>query len=118
MQIQRVHCEYDKGFFIIKGTKRLKDIGIYESVLVYTSTIIDSIGTYSISSYDIDKSTGQLNDFMTGEKYETQSLNSGELKITKLDRENFIISGTFWFTAVNDQGDTIRVTDGRFDVRE
>jgi hypothetical protein len=27
-----------------------------------------------------------------------------------------IASGTFWFTAVNDKGDTVKVTNGRFDV--
>lgn len=40
----------------------------------------------------------------------------GILTVKKLDTINQIISGTFWFTAVNSNGDTVKITDGRFDV--
>ena len=49
--------------------------------------------------------------------YATGLDSSGELFITKLDSINQIVSGTFWFQAVNDRGDTVKVTDGRFDMR-
>ncbi|MEJ7676398.1 MAG: hypothetical protein WKG06_00655 [Segetibacter sp.] len=32
----------------------------------------------------------------------------GELKITKLDETNRIVSGTFWFDAVNKNGEKFR----------
>ena len=41
----------------------------------------------------------------------------GELKITKLDQINAIISGTFWFDAVNSAGVKIEVREGRFDMQ-
>jgi len=42
---------------------------------------------------------------------------TGQLTITKLDLQNRIISGTFYFDAVNPAGDKVSVTDGRFDVK-
>ncbi len=41
----------------------------------------------------------------------------GILTITKFDKKNQIISGKFWFTAKSDAGETIYITDGRFDVK-
>jgi hypothetical protein len=49
--------------------------------------------------------------------FHTNELVVGQLELKKFDEINQIASGTFWFNAVNDQGDTIKVTDGRFDVR-
>jgi len=42
---------------------------------------------------------------------------TGQLTITKFDQQNRIISGTFYFDAVNSTGDKVSVTDGRFDVK-
>ena len=42
---------------------------------------------------------------------------SRNLVITKLDKVNGIISGTFEFTAYNECGDTLKFTKGRFDTR-
>jgi hypothetical protein len=42
----------------------------------------------------------------------------GELKITKFDQVNRILSGTFFFTGTNiSTGEKVNVTEGRFDVR-
>ncbi len=47
----------------------------------------------------------------------TDSQYTGELKITKLDYTNFIVSGTFWFDIKHPStGATIKVRDGRFDL--
>jgi hypothetical protein len=44
---------------------------------------------------------------------------TGKLTITHLDKFQRIISGTFWFNAVNDQNpyDTVKITQGRFDMK-
>ena len=47
----------------------------------------------------------------------TNTINTGELKITKLDQTNAIISGTFWFDAVNSAGVKVEVREGRFDMQ-
>ena len=49
--------------------------------------------------------------------YVTNDIYKGELKITKLDQVNNIISGTFWFDAVNSNGVKIEIREGRFDMQ-
>ena len=115
---QRIHCEYDKEYFVLVGSRIIDNDSVFETVKVALKKDITSTGIFPIASYDIDKTYAQVLYYYSNNEFETKSVHSGELTITKLDRENFIISGTFWFTAVNDQGDTLRVTDGRFDVRE
>ena len=48
--------------------------------------------------------------------YNTNTQNTGELTITHLDEQNRILSGTFWFDAVNEDGEVVEVREGRFDV--
>jgi hypothetical protein len=41
---------------------------------------------------------------------------TGQLTITHFDKQKQIVSGTFYFDAVETtKGDTVNVTDGRFD---
>jgi hypothetical protein len=40
----------------------------------------------------------------------------GKLMITHLDSINHIVSGTFYFSAVRANGDTVKIMDGRFDM--
>ncbi len=49
--------------------------------------------------------------------YRVDTLSPHVMTITKLDTINFTASGTFYFTAINDDcKDTIRVAEGRFDA--
>jgi len=42
---------------------------------------------------------------------------TGELTITKLDFENQIVSGTFWFNLINPHtGELVEIREGRFDA--
>ncbi|MGG7035640.1 MAG: hypothetical protein ACI7YS_10680 [Flavobacterium sp.] len=41
---------------------------------------------------------------------------TGKLTITKLDRVNGIVSGTFWFDVEDQEGVVHRIRDGRFDM--
>lgn len=50
------------------------------------------------------------------DNYKTNTL-TGKLTITKLDQTKQIISGTFYYNAVSSKGDTVHVTDGRFDMQ-
>lgn len=50
--------------------------------------------------------------------YQTDSVNTGELIITRCDNANGIYSGRFSFTCKDpNTGKIVRVTDGRFDIR-
>ena len=51
------------------------------------------------------------------ENYSTSIANTGELVITKLDEVKQIVSGTFWFNVVKKNGDTVHITQGRFDMK-
>jgi hypothetical protein len=48
--------------------------------------------------------------------YEPENITSGSLTFSNIDRTNHIVSGTFEFETVTQDCDTIRVTDGRFDL--
>ncbi len=48
--------------------------------------------------------------------YSTNATVTGELTITNHDATNAILSGTFWFDAINSEGDIIEVREGRFDM--
>ena len=45
----------------------------------------------------------------------TNLIKTGELKITRIDLQNSIISGTFWFDAINEAGEIVEIREGRFD---
>ncbi len=49
--------------------------------------------------------------------YSTTSTVNGELKITHHDYNNVILSGTFWFDAVNSDGTKVEIREGRFDMK-
>ena len=49
--------------------------------------------------------------------YFTNTIKTGELKITHLDPQKSIISGTFWFDAVNEAGEQVEIRQGRFDMK-
>ena len=40
----------------------------------------------------------------------------GEFNIKKFDSTNLIVAGTFWFNAVSNVGDTMKIINGRFDM--
>ncbi|TRX21639.1 DUF6252 family protein [Flavobacterium franklandianum] len=49
--------------------------------------------------------------------YSTTETITGELKITYHNFDKAIMSGTFWFDAVNSEGEIVKVREGRFDVK-
>jgi hypothetical protein len=78
---------------------------------------LDSIGN-AFAGYHYYAYTNQGNSIM--DEYHTKNFTNltGELTITNLDDTKQILSGTFWFNAVNQNApyDTVKVTEGRFDV--
>ena len=47
--------------------------------------------------------------------FSTNSISTGILYITNFDLTKGIISGTFWFDAVNDKGEKVEIREGCFD---
>jgi len=52
----------------------------------------------------------------SGGDFNTTDIITGELKITYHNFNNAILSGTFWFDAVNSNGAKVKVRSGRFDM--
>jgi hypothetical protein len=54
-------------------------------------------------------------DIGANNRYFTNELKIGELKITRIDVSKSIVSGTFWFDAINSAGEVVQIREGRFD---
>lgn len=76
------------------------------------------------TTYQLNKNIIDDGDFIGGggnydigasNRYFTNNIVSGEFKITYLDLQNSIISGTFWFDAINSSGEVVEIREGRFD---
>lgn len=76
----------------------------YPPSVVKTGNIIDSLQII------YDKDTSSFFHF-------PGDLNSGSFNITKLDTANMIVAGTFSFILRNSGGDSVVITEGRFDVK-
>src|SRR5690606_2792432 len=107
-------------FSIVKNKENITGNGT-ESVAIYIDETILEEGiiyllhyneTGRYAAFDIIGGLGTIPD----ESYETNNEYTGELHITKLDKHNNIISGTFWFDAVDEQGEVVEIREGRFDM--
>jgi hypothetical protein len=71
-----------------------------------------------IDANDVAEAGYLLSNVSNSNSYKTQiSIYIGELIISHLDETNQIVSGTFWFDAVNDKGEKVEVREGRFDLK-
>jgi hypothetical protein len=92
-----------------------------------TDNVDQSLGFYSDSlkttgSYLLDnpeRQAASFTDLKISCSYDKDLdvYHSGELIITRFDLQNQIISGTFEFTVARPGCDTIKVTQGRFDIK-
>lgn len=118
------NCFYqyvDGGFYFYVGAKNKKN-GITKTILIGTERLQISEGNKFILK---EKITGNAFGFLyignsnTGEILEsyTSTIHTGELTITKLDFENNIVSGTFWFDVKDENGKIHEIREGRFDMQ-
>ena len=68
---------------------------------------IEKAGEFPLNTFDKDA-------LFTNKEDEYKCI-EGILTITKYDKTNQIISGSFWFNAKNSSGEIIKITEGRFD---
>lgn len=78
---------------------------------------LQTTGKYQLGS---SSSYGQYEfNYSPGPNYQTDATHTGTVTITRCDLTNQIYSGTFSFTAIdNNTGQVVKVTDGRFDVKQ
>ena len=91
---------------LTSGGSKMMLISIRNKKLVEGETIqLINEGSNIFGSY-----INRLDGFVTTDEHQ------GELFISRIDTERHIASGTFWFDAVNDEGEIVEVRNGRFDV--
>jgi hypothetical protein len=116
-----INCQYEyinNEFFFIMSFSDDKNSG--PNVSVQTLRINLSQGeTYILNKNSIDNGDftggGGAYRLSSSNKYYTNAIKRGELKITRVDLSNSIISGTFWFDAINSNGEIVEIRSGRFD---
>ena len=68
-----------------------------------------------VSEFDVGGVSGVY--WFNGDFYDTDDQNSGELTITRLDLNAQIVSGTFFFDIIDENGESREIREGRFDMR-
>jgi len=117
---QYLNTDYSKGFFFQLSAGDDSN-----------SSDVTGIGIYT-DSLEIGKMDFQLGANKPGNAYGlytrinlsginmnlyTNNNLPGQLTITKFDEISQIVSGTFWFSVIKNPGDTLKITDGRFDMQ-
>jgi hypothetical protein len=118
-----IQCNYIHtagGYHLTVAADNKINSNLIKGVLVGTDSLAITQGqTYSLKSFVAGNAMAWYKIFyQIGEDdYETTNSVLGQLTITKFDPTKEIVSGTFYFNAVNVSGDTVKVTDGRFDMQ-
>ena len=113
----RIYAKHDRGWpdcdqLFVSGTRNLtkNDVTIFQSMSI--NSWCPELGANKITF-----SKGRYRDLEGCGEYYLDTLSPHILYITKLDTINYIASGTFELTVINDDcKDTIKITEGRFDV--
>jgi hypothetical protein len=118
---QYIYSPSPNGFvFQVSATNNVNECEISNITVGLDSGKVSQGGVYELKEMNRGNAVGRYMYFPSCNTsqiiYETTSESKGQLIITKFDEINQIASGTFWFIAVNDKGDTLKITDGRFDV--
>ncbi|CAM4188620.1 hypothetical protein [Gillisia limnaea] len=50
-------------------------------------------------------------------EFQTNNEFTGEITFSKFDDINGIVSGTFWFDGINEEGEIVEIREGRFDMK-
>lgn len=115
-------CEYDQtyrgGSFSIAGYRY--DPGASNSTgFIVAASNIQSEGNYkiNINADRIGEYNGTIGACTFYEWYDTIPNHNAYLNITKLDKVNRIVSGTFEFAQVKQGCPEVRITQGRFDMK-
>jgi len=119
----QINCFYqyvDGGYYFrISGNNFDYDYDIVSISLGTENKSIEQNHTYQVITRENGNTYGgggiRVSPTM-GETINTNENYTGELTITKLDFENFIVSGEFWFNVKHPKtGDTVKIREGRFD---
>jgi hypothetical protein len=116
---QYLNTDYSKGYFFQLSASHKYNTNDVSGIGIFTDSLPIVQGIYTLG----DNKKGNVYALYLRYK-ETANINlytktnlPGQLTITKFDELNQIVSGTFFFTVIDNSGDTIKVSDGRFDMQ-
>lgn len=109
---QQVDGEF---FFAIGGEK--DDFIIRQIILASQNAQIAEAEIYQLSSLEDGNHYGECSFQGVGVSGDTGDTMVGELEITKLDFDNSVVSGTFWFDVIHPETNVrYEIREGRFDT--
>lgn len=108
-------CNFIDNYFVLSISQWSNKYPKYQIVIDYPEIKWEEQRTYVLKEsynglYSIYNKNNII-DYKTTEEY------NGELTIKYLNRESGIISGTFWFDAINSKGEKVEIREGRFDMQ-
>ncbi|MFL0061817.1 DUF6252 family protein [Tenacibaculum maritimum] len=112
-----LNCFYvNQKDFVLGFSQRLNNTSSHVYMYVYNTNLqINNI--YSLTEEKVSNPKYAEYEAPFSISYKTTSIVKGELVITHHDYDKAIISGTFWFDAVNNAGEKVEVREGRFDMK-
>ena len=113
-------CDYMEENFMLGFFRKTTEE--HQGIYIYSNDVAITQGSTFTLKNDIINSPAALfvnNDIPNTlhQNYNTTELVIGELYIHHLNEVNHTVSGTFWFNAVNQNNDTVKVREGRFDMQ-
>lgn len=119
--VYSLHFFYNDGLHLGLGISHEKNNVDRRSIGLATNERLHVGKTYILSEYGGETNYGEisLNGYSPPNPnyFVTNSLITGELTITAHNFDQAYLSGTFWFDAVNSEGEIMKVREGRFDMQ-
>ena len=117
-----VSCDYDEtyngGTFNIHGVKYESGINSKHTSFGIGGFDIKNVGVYKLNVHADKVASFTTSDpFCMYQWFDTVPNHNAFLNITKLDKQNRIVSGTFEFALVKQGCGEVRITQGRFDMK-
>lgn len=108
----------EQGYFLGLSAGDFSNTSDVFGIGIYTDTLQVSVGAHNLSDTAKGNYYGLYSkvNYPESSKYYTTSRDPGIFTITRFDEQSQIISGTFNFNVLTKTNDTLKVTDGRFDM--
>ena len=117
--INPLDCVYQlidgERFFGLQGNKRNENFNLISVSLSTNAKEIEQDQTYQLIEEADGNATGIYG--LSGDLFFTNSIQTGEMTITRLDLNTQIVSGTFFFDVIDGNGNLRQIREGRFDMR-
>lgn len=91
--------------------------GVNESILIIVLDPFEINQNYDLTSLSNQRANFLVSSDSSFCSYEFENTINGFINFSKIDQTNYIVSGTFEFSTMTDNCETINVTNGRFDLQ-